>query len=58
MKEMPFNQEKEEKSLQALGLQHFYLPLLFLAVGLVLSSLAFIAEIIIRPGGERETETV
>ena len=54
---MPFNQEKEVKSLSALGLQHFYLPLLLLTVGLVLSSLSFMAEIIIKRRGEKETET-
>ena len=53
MKKMTFRQEEEEESLEALGLEHFYPPLLLWAAGLGLSALSFIAELIIKPRGQR-----
>ena len=59
MKETLFEQEEEEEPLEPLRMEHFYFPLLLLTVGLVLSALSFIAEIIIKPrgqGGQTEME--
>ena len=55
MKKMTFSQEEEEEeeSLKALGLEHFYLPLLLWTAGLGLSALSFIVEIIVKPRGQR-----
>ena len=46
VKETPFEQEEEEH-LEPLRMEHFYFPLLLWTVGLGLSILSFIAEIII-----------
>ena len=52
MKETPFEQEEEEEPLEPLRMEHFYFPLLLWTVGLGLSALTFIAEIIIKPKGQ------
>ena len=49
MKESHFNEEEEEEPLEPLRMEHFYFPLLLLTVGLGLSALTFIAEIIFKP---------
>ena len=55
MYEPPFEQEEEE-SLEHLRMEHFYFPLLLWTVGLGLSALSFIAEIIIKPRGLTELD--
>ena len=45
--ENSFKQEEEEEVIEPLTMEHFYFPLIFLVVGLLLSTLSFIAEIII-----------
>ena len=52
MKETPFEQEEEEEPLEPLRMDHFYFPLLLWTVGLGLSALSFIAEIIIKRIGQ------
>ena len=49
MNEVPFQQEEEdeEEPLEPLRMEHFYLPLVLLMGGLVLSTISFILEIII-----------
>ena len=54
--EVPFNRPDEEEPLEPLRLEHFYLALMILGVGLFLSALAFIAEIIIKRLGQRERQ--
>ena len=46
--EVPFEEEDEEEPLEPLRIEHFILPLIILAVGLVLSGVTFIVEIIIK----------
>ena len=46
--EVPFKEEVEEVPLEPLRIEHFILPLIILAVGLILSTLSFIAEIIFK----------
>ena len=46
--EVPFEEEDEEEPLEPLRIEHFILPLIILAVGLILSTLSFIAEIIFK----------
>ena len=48
--EIPFEQKEYEgeEPLEALTMEHFYFPLIILVVGLLLSTLSFIAEIIIK----------
>ena len=49
MNEVPYQlEEEEEEPLEPLRLEHFYLPLGLWLGGLVLSSVSFIAEIIIK----------
>ena len=45
--EVPFEEEEEEEPLEPLRIEHFILPLIILAVGLILSTVSFILEIII-----------
>ena len=56
MNEVPFQQEEEdeEEPLEPLRMEHFYLPLVLLMGGLVLSSVFFILEIIIKRMSESE----
>ena len=56
MNEVPFQQEEEdeEESLEPLRMEHFYLPLVLLIGGLVLSTVSFILEIIIKRMSESE----
>ena len=49
----PTFEQEEEEPLEPLRMEHFYFPLLLWTVGLVLSTLAFIAEIVIKRIGER-----
>ena len=46
--EVPFKEEEEEEKIEPLTMEHFYFPLIFLVVGLLLSTITFIAEIIIK----------
>ena len=50
MNEVPLQQgeEDEEEPLEPLRMEHFYLPLVLLMGGLVLSTVSFIVEIIIK----------
>ena len=48
IREEIFEQEEEEEPLEPLRMEHFYFPLLLWTVGLGLSALTFIAEIIIK----------
>ena len=48
MSHVPFKVEEEEEPLEPLTMEHFILPLVILAVGLVLSGITFILEIIIK----------
>ena len=48
MREVPFKVEEDEEPLEPLTMEHFILPLVILAVGLVLSGVTFILEIIIK----------
>ena len=48
MSHVPFKEEEEEKTLEPLRMVHFILPLVILAVGLVLSTVTFVLEIIIK----------
>ena len=48
MNEIPFKEEEEQEALEPLRMEHFILPLIILAVGLILSTLSFIAEIIFK----------
>ena len=50
MNEVPFQLEEEddEEPLEPLRMEHFYLPLVLLMGGLVLSTVSFIVEIIIK----------
>ena len=50
--ETGFEQEVEEEPLEPLRMEHFYFPLLLWTVGLGLSALSFIAEIIIKRIGQ------
>ena len=52
MKETPFEHEEEEEPLEPLRMEHFYFPLLLWTVGLGLSALTFIAEIIFQRIGQ------
>ena len=54
--EVLFNKPEEEEPLEPLRMEHFYLPLIILGVGLFLSALVFIAEIIIKRLGQRERD--
>ena len=51
--ETDFEQEEKEEPLEPLRMEHFYFPLLLWIVGLGLSALTFIAEIIIKRIGQR-----
>ena len=53
MKETAFKQEEEEEPLEPLRMEHFYFPLLVWTVGLGLSAVSFIAEIIFKRIGQR-----
>ena len=46
--EAPFEEDEEEEELEPLRLEHFYFPLILLLGGLVLSTVSFIAEIIVK----------
>ena len=46
--EVPFEEEEEEEPLEPLRMEHFILPLVILAAGLILSTVIFMAEIIIK----------
>ena len=46
MWEVPFENEKEDEKAEALRMEHFYLPLGMWMVGIVISLLFFIAEVI------------
>ena len=46
--EVPFKVEEEEEPLEPLRMEHIYLPLVLLIWGLVLSTVCFIVEIIIK----------
>ena len=48
MIEVPFNVEEEEEPLEPLTMEHFWFPLVLLVGGLVLSTISFILEIIIK----------
>ena len=52
IREEIFEQEEEEEPLEPLRMEHFYFPLPLWAVGLGLSALTFIAEIIIKRIGQ------
>ena len=54
--EVPFNKPEEEEPLEPLRMEHFYLALIILGVGLVLSACIFMAEIIIKRLGQRERD--
>ena len=54
--EVPFNKPEEEEPLEPLRMEHFYLALMILGVGLFLSALVFIAEIIIIRLGQRKRD--
>ena len=47
MNEVPFLVEEEEEPLEPLRMEHFYFPLVLLMGGLILSTVFFLAEIII-----------
>ena len=51
--EPPFEQEEEEESREPLRMEHFYFPLLLWTVGMAISALTFIAEIIFKRIGQR-----
>ena len=53
--EVPFNNDVEDGPLEPLRMEHFYLPFMLLGVGLFLSVLAFIAEVL-KCGGQREKQ--
>ena len=46
--EVPFLVEEEEEPLEPLTMEHFILPLIILAVGLILSTITFTLEIIVK----------
>ena len=46
--DLPFENEEEEEKIEPLTMEHFYLPLIFLGVGLLMSTVTFIAEIILK----------
>ena len=46
--EVPFEEEEEEEPLEPLRMEHFWFPLGLLLGGLVLSTIFFIFEIIIK----------
>ena len=46
--EVPFPVEEEEEPLEPLRMEHIILPLIILFIGLVLSTVSFIVEIIIK----------
>ena len=48
IKEVQFKEEEEEEKVEPLTMEHFYLAVIFLFVGLLLSTVTFIAEIIIK----------
>ena len=48
MQEVPFKVEEEEEPLEPLRMEHFYLPLVLLMGGLVLSTVSFMVEIFIK----------
>ena len=48
MNEAPFEEDKEEEPLEPLRWEHFVFPLGLLGGGLVLSTLTFLVEIIVR----------
>ena len=53
--QVPFNNEVEDGPLEPLRMEHFYLPFIFLGVGLFLSVLAFVGEVL-KCGGKREKQ--
>ena len=46
--EVRFKEEEQEEELEVLRMEHFYFPLLILGVGLFLSTVTFIVEIILK----------
>ena len=48
MIEVPFQEEEEKEPLEPLKMEHIILPLIILFIGLVLSTVSFIVEIIIK----------
>ena len=48
MIEVPFNVEEEEEPLEPLTMEHFWFPLGLWVGGLVLSTISFLLEIIIK----------
>ena len=48
MIEVPFQEEEEKEPLEPLRMEHIILPLIILFIGLVLSTVSFIVEIIIK----------
>ena len=48
MIEVPFLVEEEEEPLEPLTMEHFWFPLVLLMGGLVLSTVSFVVEIIIK----------
>ena len=46
--ETPYEEDEELEELQVLRMEHIYFPLVILVAGLLLSTLTFIAEIIIK----------
>ena len=54
--EVDFEQKPEEDEPEPLRMEHFYLALIILGVGLVLSACIFMAEIIIKRLGQRERD--
>ena len=46
--EVSFIEEEDEEELEVLRMEHFYFPLIILVVGLILSTIIFMAEIIIK----------
>ena len=54
--EVLFNKPEEEEPLEPLRMEHFYFGLIILGVGLFLSALVFMVEIIIKRLGQRERD--
>ena len=46
--ERQWKEEEEEEPLEPLNMEHFYFPLILWSVGLILSTVSFIVEIIIK----------
>ena len=56
LREAKRKEEEEEEPLEPLRMEHFYFPLLLWTVGLGLSALSFIAEIIVKRIGHSDIE--